>query len=80
MTYLEIKCCHCGEKIIVSENDFNLYDDIICKSCHSALPSKFKDDAITALNLIADINRELDKDHREIKTDNFHLNIKFNQD
>lgn len=80
MTYLEVKCCKCGEKIIVTEKTFDVTEQLICPKCGSNFPKRFNEDAIHALGLISDINRESDKDHREIGTDDFRVSIKFNQD
>lgn len=80
MTYLEIKCLKCGEKMIVTENDCEISKQLVCPKCGAKFPKRFNDDAMHALGLISDINRESNKDHREIGTDDFRVAIKFNQD
>lgn len=79
MTYLELTCCKCGNKIILSENDFDSAD-FKCSICGAQVPNRFHQDLIRSLGLISDANRELDKDYREIKTDKFEVRILLNQD
>lgn len=80
MTQIKLHCCKCNEDIIITENDFCASKEIVCPTCNAKLPLRFNDDLYHALGLLSDINRELDKDNREINTDKFEVSIEFIKD
>lgn len=80
MTQIKIHCCKCGKDIIITENNFDTNTSIVCPNCNAKLPTHFNNDLYHALGLVSDINRELDKDNRELHTDKFEITIEFIKD